>query len=135
MSFHAYLFFSGDCRAAMTKYQEVFGGQLDIMNMGDVPDGEGMPGADPNMVIHASLQLDDGLLMASDDPSGTGDPRTGMMVSYTASDAADAKRVFDALAEGGQVTQEPIETFFSPSFGMCVDRWGTPWMVVANMPS
>ena len=134
MSFHAYLFFSGNCREAMTRYQEVFGGQLDIMNMGDVPDGEGMPGADPNMVIHASLQLDDGLLMASDDPTGTGEARTGMMVSYTAADAADAKRVFDALAEGGQVTQEPIETFFSPAFGMCVDRWGTPWMVVANMP-
>jgi PhnB protein len=132
MSFHAYLFFSGDCRQAMTRYQEVFGGQLEMMRMGDVPDDGGMPGADPELVIHASLQLDDGLLMASDDPTGSGDPRTGMMVSYTAADAEAANRVFDALAEGGQVTQALMETFFSPAFGMCVDRWGTPWMVVAN---
>jgi PhnB protein len=132
MSFHAYLFFSGDCRQAMTRYQEVFGGQLEMMRMGDAPDDGSMPGADPELVIHASLQLDDGLLMASDDPTGSGAPRAGMMVSYTAADAETANRVFDALAEGGQVTQEMIETFFSPAFGMCVDRWGTPWMVVAN---
>ena len=31
MAFHAYLFFSGNCREAMTKYQEVFGGQLETL--------------------------------------------------------------------------------------------------------
>jgi PhnB protein len=53
-----------------------------------------------------------------------------MMVSYDAPDVADANRVFGALAEGGTVTQELIPTFFSEAFGMCVDRFGTPWMVV-----
>ncbi len=26
------------------------------------------------------------------------------------------------------------ETFWSPRFGMCVDRFGTPWMVNAEAP-
>ncbi len=26
------------------------------------------------------------------------------------------------------------ETFWSPKFGMCVDRFGTPWMVNAEAP-
>ena len=26
------------------------------------------------------------------------------------------------------------ETFFSPSFGMCVDRFGIPWMIMAEPP-
>ncbi len=57
-----------------------------------------------------------------------------MMVSYDAADTADAKRVFDALADGGSVTQALEPTFFSEAFGMCVDRFGTPWMVVAPQP-
>jgi len=24
------------------------------------------------------------------------------------------------------------ETFFSPAFGMCIDRFGTPWMVMVE---
>ncbi|MGH9001800.1 MAG: hypothetical protein ACRDYV_01605 [Acidimicrobiia bacterium] len=27
------------------------------------------------------------------------------------------------------------ETFWSPMFGMCVDRFGTPWMVGAEGPA
>ena len=55
-----------------------------------------------------------------------------MMVSFSTPDAGEAKRVFEALAEGGNVTQPLIETFFSPAFGMCTDRFGTPWMVSAE---
>jgi len=54
-----------------------------------------------------------------------------MQVSYDASDVADANRVFDALAEGGKINQPLTPTFFSAAFGMCVDRFGTPWMIVA----
>ena len=28
MAFHPYLFFGGNCRAAFTRYQEIFGGEL-----------------------------------------------------------------------------------------------------------
>jgi PhnB protein len=73
--------------------------------------------------------------MASDDPTTEEvGPMQGMMVSYSTPDAGEAKRVFDALAEGGTVTAPLAETFFSPAFGMCVDRFGTPWMVSADQP-
>jgi PhnB protein len=40
--------------------------------------------------------------------------------------------VFAALADGGEI-QMPIEaTFWSPAFGMCIDKFGTPWMVSAQ---
>jgi PhnB protein len=38
--------------------------------------------------------------------------------------------MFDALAEGGQVQQPLMATFFSPSFGMVADRFGMSWMVL-----
>lgn len=134
MAFQPYLFFGGDCRAAMTRYQEIFGGELTILTMADVP-GETPDPEQADVVIHAALTYDDNLLMASDDPmSDPFGPVQGMMVSYSATDADDARRVYDALAEGGQVTQELTETFFSPAFGMCTDRFGTPWMVSAPGP-
>ena len=97
---------------------------------------ESVPPEQADMIIHAALTYDDKLLMGSDDPmNGDFGPVQGMMVSYSAPDAAQARKVFDALSEDGQVTQDLIETFFSPAFGMCTDRFGTPWMVVADMPA
>ena len=133
MAFDPYLFFGGNCREAFTRYQEVFGGELQLITMADTPDGgEDVPAEQADLILHAALTLDGRLLMGSDDPT-TDDfgPVQGMMVSYSASDADDARRVFDALAEGGSVNQALTETFFSPAFGMCVDRFGTPWMVSA----
>ena len=129
MAFRPYLFFGGNCRDAFTRYQEVFGGELTLMRMQDV--GEEPPADAPDMIIHAALMIGDDLLMASDDPmSVTVGPTQGMMVSYDAADVADAERVFGALSDGGSVTQELMPTFFSQAFGMCVDRFGTPWMIV-----
>jgi PhnB protein len=133
MAFHPYVFFGGNCREAFTRYGEIFGGELQIMTMADAPDTEEMPGDQPDLVLHAAVMVGDALLMGSDDPT-TDDfgPVQGIMVSYSAPDADDAHRVFDALADGGTVNQELIETFFSPAFGMCIDRFGTPWMVSAE---
>jgi PhnB protein len=131
MAFLPYLFFGGNCRDAFTQYQQVFGGELTLLTMKDVP-GEAPPPGKADYIIHAALKVGDNLLMASDDPMAEPfGPVQGMMVSYDAADAADAKRVYDALAEGGNATQSLQATFFSESFGMCTDRFGTPWMIVA----
>jgi PhnB protein len=130
MAFRPYLFFRGNCRDAFTRYQEIFGGELTIMSMKDIP-GETPAPDKADLVIHAALMLGDDMVMASDDVmDGTGGPVQGMMVTYQSADTADATRVFEALSEGGQVTQALQATFFAEAFGMCVDRFGTPWMIV-----
>jgi PhnB protein len=134
MAFHPYLFFGGNCREAFTRYQEIFGGELFLMRMADAPAEEEVPADQADLIIHAALTINGDLLMASDDPTSDGGAMKGISISYTTADVADAKRVFDALADGGQVTQALTETFFSPQFGMCVDRFGAPWMVMAEAP-
>lgn len=134
MAFHPYLFFGGSCRQAFTRYQEIFGGELVLMKMSDVP-GEAPPAADADLVIHAALMFEGHLLMGSDDPmSDTFGPVQGMMVAFSTASVDEARRVFDALTEGGEVTQDLTETFFSPGFGMCIDRFGTPWMITTDSP-
>lgn len=146
MAFRPYLFFDGTCREAFSRYHEIFGGELTVMTMKDVPGEEPPPGNAcdllvdarelQDLVIHAAITIGDDVLMASDGPM-TEDfgPVQGMMVSYDAADVDDAERVFEALADGGTVTQPLVPTFFSEAFGMCTDRFGTPWMVVAPAPA
>jgi PhnB protein len=134
MALRPYLYFGGKCREPFTRYQEIFGGELTLLTMKDVPGGE-PPAGQADLIIHAALTIGDDLLMASDAPTTDGfGPVQGMMVSYDAADVADAERVFDSLGDGGNVTQALEPTFFSQAFGMCVDRFGTPWMVVGPEP-
>jgi PhnB protein len=134
MAFHPYLNFGGNCREAFTRYQQILGGQLDVMAMSDMPAEEGVevPPDQADLVMHAALVFDDGLLMASDDPTGNFQKPQGMYVNYTVDDTAEAERVFKELSEGGEIVMPIGETFWSPRFGMCVDRFGTPWMVNTN---
>jgi len=136
MAFHPYLFFGGNCREAFTRYQEIFGGELVLLTMKDVPSDEPVPADQADLIMHAALMVDGHLLMASDDPtSDSFGPVQGMQVNYTVPDVDEAKRVFEALADGGKVTLPIAEAFWSSMFGMCVDRFGTPWMVNAEAPA
>ena len=130
MSLHPYLFFSGTCRDAMTRYQEIFGGTLEMMDHSSLPEGESMPGATPDMIMHAALTFDDGsLLMASDDPTGDGSGVKGVAINHTLDDEAAARKVFEALADGGTIEMPLEATFWSPLFGSVIDRFGVSWMI------
>ena len=136
MAFHPYLYFGGNCRDAFTRYQEIFGGEHVLLRMKDVPAGEPVPAGQADLIMHAALKVGDDLLMASDDPTTDSfGPVQGMQVNYAVGDVDEAKRVFEALADGGQVTLPAAATFWSPMFGMCVDRFGTPWMISADAPA
>jgi PhnB protein len=135
MAFHPYLYFGGNCREAFTRYEEVFGGELVLITAAEMPSEEQMPGASPDLIMHAALKLGDDLLMASDDPTTDGfGPVQGMQVNYSSTDVGEVKRIFDALAEGGEITLPIAPTSWSPMFGMCTDRFGTPWMISAESP-
>lgn len=137
MALLAYRFFSNNnCREAMTNYQRVLGGELELMTAADMPADSGAPqDIDPEFVMHAALTFaDGGMLMASDDPTGDGGPVTGVALHFTAATAADAARIFADLAEGGDVTMPLDEVFWALRFGTCTDRFGTPWMISVDHP-
>jgi PhnB protein len=135
MTFRPYLAFAGNARDAFTRYQEIFGGELVLLDFASTPPEAGPPpeGTNTDLIMHGALMTPDGLLMGADDPSGNFNGNvSGMCCNVSLADPGEAKRVFDALAERGTV-QVPIgETFFSPAFGMCTDRFGTPWMVMVD---
>jgi len=144
MQFVPYLNFDGTCAEAMAFYARLFGGQIVFQStFGDMPPGEGMPPLPEsarNRLMHARLEVGAQSLMASDtlpavegmDPEACGGgyrKPQGLWVSIGVETEAEGKRVFDGLAEGGQVSMPFAKTFWSPGFGMVTDRFGTPWMV------
>ena len=135
MSLNPYLFFSsGIAREAMTRYQQVLGGNLEVMAFSDIPPGvdAGMEMA-PDSVMHSALTLDDGtVIYASDDPTGDGSGVKGVSLHLGFTDHEDVSRVFDALAVDGVIQMPLAPVFWSPLFGAVVDRFGVSWMLSAE---
>jgi PhnB protein len=134
MAFHPYLNFGGNCREAFTRYHEIFGGDLILLPMSDMPTDQPVAPDQAELIMHAALKIGDDLLMASDAPPAEFTPAQGMYVNYDVAEVSEAERIFAALAEGGQVAVALGKTFWSPAFGVCTDRFGTPWMISAEQP-
>ena len=134
MHIQPYVFFEGRCDEAIAFYRQALGAELlMLMRYGDSPGEEGCAGgAQPpkDKVMHACLQVGQTQLMASDGFSSGAPEFKGIALSLAAADDAEAQRLFDALADGGQVQQPLIATFFATSFGMVADLFGVSWMVV-----
>ena len=132
MSFHPYLYFGGNCREAMTRYQEIFGGELNIMEGSQAPPGA-VPEGKEHLVMHAGLQTGDEVLMASDSYGDDFNQANTMYVHYTSEDHDRALSVFAALKEGGEVQMEGPQ-FWTPFYGQCIDRFGIGWQVSLEQP-
>ncbi|HEY2034303.1 MAG TPA: VOC family protein [Rhizomicrobium sp.] len=133
MKANAYLNFDGNCAEAFQFYAKTFPGTgLHIMRQGDMQKDAKAPEKD--WVIHAYVKIGDTELMASDTFNHGYTKPAGMNVALNVDTPAEAERIFKALSEGGNVTMKMEETFFAHKFGMVVDRFGTPWMVVNSKP-
>jgi PhnB protein len=132
MAFHPYLMFGGNCREAFDRYKEIFGGELFMISFKDMPSDEQVPAEFGNLIAHAAITLGEAVLMGSDDPTDSSGSVQGQQVNYAVDEASEAQRAFKELSDGGKVTVPIAPTSWSPMFGMCVDRFGTPWMVSTN---
>lgn len=131
MQVQPYLFFDGRAEEAIEFYRKALGAKVDmLMRFKESPDP--MPGGAPpgDKVMHASLRIGETTVMASDGNCAGRPAFQGFSLALNAANEAEAKRLFAALGEGGQVQQPLIKTFFSPAFGMVADRFGVGWMVV-----
>jgi len=125
-----HLHFNGQCEAAFKFYEECFGGKIEYMGTFAGTPAEGqIPAEWRNKIIHATLRLPAGVVTGTDVPPGRYEQPKGFSVTLQFKDAADAERVFKALAENGKVGMPLQKTFWSPLFGMLVDRFGIPWMI------
>jgi PhnB protein len=128
-----YLNFDGRCEEAIEFYQRAVGAEVQgLMRFKDNPgpaSSEHVTPGTENKVMHAALKIGDSLVMASDGYCQGKPSFQGVSLALQVKDAAAADKAFNALAEGGQVTLPLTQTFWSPRFGMLVDRFGVAWMI------
>lgn len=133
MKLNAYLGFNGQCEAAFKFYEQVLGGKITaLMTYAEAPDGamgDQLPPEWRNKIMHVNLAVGDQEIMGSDNPPGLSDEAKGFSISIGLNDPAEAERIFNALAENGQIQMPLQQTFWASRFGMLVDQFGTPWMV------
>jgi len=132
MQVQPYLFFDGRCDEALEFYKNAVGAKVGmLMRFKDAPDQTGITPGSENKVMHAQFEIGDTVVMASDGHN-SGQPKfDGFSLAVSANSEAEAERIFNALGEGGKVTQPLTKTFFSPKFGMLADKFGVHWMVLA----
>ena len=125
-----YLHFNGNCAEAFAHYGKLMGGKVIMVSKySDSPMANDMPAEMRDKIIHIHMQIGNTVLLGSDaPPSHYGKPQV-ISVSVNVNSTDEADRVFAELAEGGSVTMPIAQTFWSPRFGMCTDRFGVPWMV------
>ncbi len=130
MNVTPYLLFNGNCAEAFKFYEEALGGKIEmISNFAGTPAAEHAPPEWADKVMHASMSIGDTRLMGSDAPPGQYSQPQGISVALGLNDAARGEQIFNALAENGTVQMPYQPTFWAAGFGMCIDRFGIPWMV------
>ena len=133
MQVQPYLFFDGRCREALEFYKQAIGAKVAVlMRWKDSPDQSMTPPDDAEKVMHAQFQIGDTTVMASDGRNSGKPNFEGFALSILAGSEAEADGMFAALADGGEVQMPLAQTFWSPAFGVVVDRFGTPWEITVR---
>lgn len=135
MKTNLHLGFTGNCDAAFTFYETVFGTKrLMSITYGEAPPEMPCPEGAEDLIMHTSIQLGSILLMGADAPPGHGKPFGGFQVCLEDPNEAEIKHLFATLSEAGSVMMPLAPTFWSPLFGMCTDKFGVNWMLSVPRP-
>ncbi len=130
-----YLTFDGTAAEALAFYAEVLDGQLLFsQTFGDSPMSADVPPEFHGRLMHATLQLPSGELMASDTAGPFDGPMRSCALSLPYTDVDKGRAAFEALSAGGQVTMPFAKTFWAAGFGMLTDRFGVAWIVNCDDP-
>jgi PhnB protein len=139
MQVEAYLFFNGCCEEALNFYRRALGAEVGVLmrykESPEPPPPGTLPPGSENKVMHATVRIGDTTVMVSDGHCAGQPDFQGFSLALAVPDVATADRLFDALADGGQVQMPLTKTFWSPRFGMVTDRFGLSWMVNVVSPA
>jgi PhnB protein len=134
MAVTPYLFLDGRCEEAIEFYKKNLGAQVQMMmRFKEAPAGDHKPSpGSENKIMHACISINGAPVMLSDGMAKDKPEFKGFSLSLDAKDPAEGTRMFNALAQGGQVQQPLVETFFAKTFGMVADKFGVGWMIIAG---
>lgn len=129
-----YLVLDGESKEAIRFYEQALGATLlGVQTFGEMPanpDFPPMPEAAKERVAHAMLKVGETELMMSDTfPGQPLQKGNHVTICLMTDDLARSKEIFAALEQGGQVNMPFQETFWSPGYGIVVDKFGVTFQI------
>jgi PhnB protein len=88
----------------------------------------GPPQRQPIKSGSQSFQIGNYVILGNDVPENEYRPTFTSLCIKTGS---EARRIFDALSEGGEIETPLSDVAWSSAFGSCTDRFGAPWLLLA----
>ena len=114
----------------MAFYQSVLGGVVQTMLIyGESPMAASTDPRWHDRILHATLLLGDIELTGVDMLPDDYEHPQGFFVTLTLDAEARAREVFDGLSAGGLIRMPFQKTFWSPGFGVLVDKFEIPWEI------
>jgi len=133
---HPYLNFAGNTEEVFNFYRSVLGGEFTNVTRYRDMGGEamGLQEADMDRIANIGLPLGNGpVLMATDVVEGFGNspsPGNNFYIALETDTAEEAEKVFNGLAEGGDIEMALQEVEWAEKYGSLRDRFGIQWMVM-----
>jgi PhnB protein len=128
-----YVNLAGRAREAMEFYHEVLGGSLELLTMNDK--AESKPAGPGDSIAYARLDANGALIIGSDGhpkyPAKVGE---NIAIALTGTDKERLSKIFNALAEGGQLKGPLTKQAWGGETGYLMDRFGINWMVTVERP-
>ncbi len=130
-----YLYFNGNCREAFEFYANCLDAEIaGMITYGEAPPDPAFSEDWSDKVLHARLTLEGGAIMGTDAPPPDFEEPRGFSVHLSMDTAADAERVYAALAQDAVFAMPLEETFLASRFAMVKDRFGTRWEIECEKP-
>ena len=135
---NTYLNFARETEEAFNFYKSIFGGEFEgkISRFSEIPEQEGQVPVkrdDQNLIMHICLPIMGGhRLMGTDAPESMGfkiEKGNNISISLEPDLREETERIFNALAEEGEIEMPIQPMFWGDYFGSCVDKYGIRWML------
>jgi len=127
-SLSPYLTFNGNCREAMSFYQECLGGELELQRIADGPITEHLPEKMREHILHATLTSDHIVLMGTDMAPPTLIRGNANAMILTFSSEKETRETYGKLAKDGEASHPLKATFWGAIFGNLTDKYGNHWL-------
>ena len=128
------LAFRGECRQAFEQYAKVLGGKITVMNKFGGNDAKLPPGSTasaPDRIRFAELRIGNSATLGNDVPVDEYRPMQGFHIALHVTTGDEARSIFSALSQSGKIETPITEVAWSSAFGICTDRFGTSWLILA----
>ena len=129
MKLDIYLNYPGNCEEAFHFYEQQLGGRIVMMMRHSESPVSQVPPDWKKKILHGQIEIGGTVLMGADIPNAEGIRSAYLALTL---DAKEAERVYQILAQDGQIFMKMEQTFFAKRFAMLRDRFGTSWMLLGQ---